>query len=90
MQLVILVVAIQDYYQRGVPSYYVGEMPSDFPGPLLTAVRSPPPADTQIHKGRTTWRNLPSIFLIPHDFDYLSRFFSVSKKAAAMKLKAPF
>jgi len=24
--LVILVVAIQDYYQRGIPSYYVGEM----------------------------------------------------------------
>jgi hypothetical protein len=37
------------------------------------------PADTQILKGRTTWRNLPSIFLILHDFDYLPRFFSVSK-----------
>ena len=34
--------------------------------------------DTQILKGRTTWRNLPSIFLILHDFDYLPRFFSVS------------
>ena len=36
------------------------------------------PVDTQILKGRTTWRNLPSIFLILHDFDYLPRFFSVS------------
>jgi hypothetical protein len=27
---------------------------------------------------RTTWRDLPSIFLIQHDFDYLPRFFSVS------------
>jgi hypothetical protein len=27
---------------------------------------------------KTTWRNLPSIFLILHDFDYLPRFFSVS------------
>jgi hypothetical protein len=29
------------------------------------------PADTQSLKGRKTWRNLPSIFLILHDFDYL-------------------
>jgi hypothetical protein len=36
------------------------------------------PVDTQILKGRTTWRNLPSIFLILHDFDHLPRFFSVS------------
>jgi hypothetical protein len=36
------------------------------------------PVDTQILKGRTTWSNLPSIFLILHDFDYLPRFFSVS------------
>jgi hypothetical protein len=36
------------------------------------------PVDIQILKGRTTWRNLPSIFLILHDFDYLPRFFSVS------------
>jgi hypothetical protein len=36
-------------------------------------------ANTQILKGRTTWRDLPSIFLILHDFDYLPRFFSVSK-----------
>jgi hypothetical protein len=28
---------------------------------------------------RTTWRDLPSIFLIQHDFDYLPRFFSVSE-----------
>jgi hypothetical protein len=34
--------------------------------------------DIQILKGRTTWRNLPSIFLIQRDFDYLPRFFSVS------------
>ena len=39
-------------------------------------------ADIQILKGRTTWRNLPSIFLIQHDFDYLPRFFSVSKPTA--------
>jgi len=38
--------------------------------------------DIQILKGRTTWRNLPSIFLIQHDFDYLPRFFSVSKPTA--------
>jgi hypothetical protein len=37
------------------------------------------PVDTQILTWRTTWRNLPSIFLILHDFDYLPRFFSVSK-----------
>jgi hypothetical protein len=36
------------------------------------------PADTQILKGRTTWRDLPSIFLILRYFDYLPRFFSVS------------
>jgi hypothetical protein len=36
------------------------------------------PEDTQIFKGRTTRRNLPSIFLILHDFDYLPRFFSLS------------
>jgi hypothetical protein len=36
------------------------------------------PTDTQILKGRTTWRNLPSVYLILHDFDYLPRFFSVS------------
>ena len=29
------------------------------------------PTDTQILKGRTTWRNLPSVYLILHDFDYL-------------------
>src|SRR5215510_52838 len=33
------------------------------------------PAATQILKWRTTWRNLPSIFLILRDFDYLPRFF---------------
>jgi hypothetical protein len=32
-------------------------------------------ADTQILKGRTAWRYLPSIFLILHNFDNLSRFF---------------
>ena len=36
------------------------------------------PADNQILKGRTTWRNLHSVFLIQRDFDYLLRFFSVS------------
>ena len=36
------------------------------------------PVDTQFLKGRTTWRNLPSVFLILHDFNYLPRFFSVS------------
>jgi hypothetical protein len=36
------------------------------------------PVDTQILKGRRTWRNLPSIFLIVHNFDYLPHFFSVS------------
>ncbi len=41
------------------------------------------PADTQILKWRKTWRNLPSIFLILHDFDYLPRFFSVSITSAA-------
>jgi hypothetical protein len=35
------------------------------------------PADTQTLKWRTTWRNLPYIFLILHDFDY-PPFFSVS------------
>src|SRR5262249_29238894 len=35
------------------------------------------PVDTQILKGRTTWRILPSILLILHDFDHLPRFFSV-------------
>ena len=39
------------------------------------------PVDTQFLKGRTTWRNLPSIFLILHDFDYLPRFFSVSRNS---------
>ena len=33
------------------------------------------PVDTQILKGRTTGRNLPSIFLIMRDFDYLPRIF---------------
>ena len=37
------------------------------------------PADIQILNGRTTWRNLPSNFMVLHDFDYLPRFFSVSK-----------
>ena len=37
------------------------------------------PSDTQIFKWRTTWRNLPSIFLIQRNFDYLPRFFSVSQ-----------
>jgi len=41
------------------------------------------PADTQILKWRTTWRNLPSIFLILHDFDYLPSFFLVSITSAA-------
>jgi hypothetical protein len=40
------------------------------------------PVDTQILKERTTWRNLPSIFLILHDFNYLPRFFSVSDMTA--------
>jgi hypothetical protein len=44
------------------------------------------PADTQILKGRTTWRNLPSIFLILHDFDYLPRFFSVSNPMRRYRL----
>src|SRR5262245_58889290 len=35
------------------------------------------PVDTQILKGRTTWRNLPSIFLIMRDFDYLPRIFGL-------------
>jgi len=35
------------------------------------------PADTQILKGRTTWRNLPFIFQILRDFDYLTRFFGL-------------
>ena len=33
------------------------------------------PADTQILKWRTTWRNLGSSFLILRDFDYLPRLF---------------
>ena len=41
------------------------------------------PVDTQILKWRTAWSNLPSIFLILHDFDYLPRFFSVSRKSFA-------
>jgi len=56
-----------------------GRCASDFPYPSLTAVRSP--TSTQTLKplsGERLWRNLPSIFLILHDFDYLPRFFSVS------------
>ena len=34
--------------------------------------------DIQTLKWRTTWRNLPSIFMILQDFDYLPRFLSVS------------
>src|SRR5262249_28182444 len=45
------------------------------------------PVDTQILKGRTTWRNPPSIFLILRDFDYLPRFFSFSTLVIA---PAPF
>jgi hypothetical protein len=44
------------------------------------------PADTQILKGRTTWRKLPSIFLILDDFDYLPRFFSVSLERLPMMI----
>jgi hypothetical protein len=43
------------------------------------------PADPQILKGRATWRNLPSIFLILHDFDYLLLFFSVSTSSECRK-----
>jgi hypothetical protein len=47
------------------------------------------PADTQILKWRTTWRNLPSIFLIQHDFDYLPRFFSVSRFGDVSAIRLP-
>jgi hypothetical protein len=45
------------------------------------------PVDTQILKGRTTWRNLPSIFLILRDFDHLPRFFSVSLAQAMVDIR---
>ncbi len=76
MLLIILVVAIQDYYQRGVPSYYVGEMRIRLPISITDRSQiTNLPVDIQILKGRTTWRNPPSIFLILNDFDHLPRFF---------------
>jgi hypothetical protein len=43
--------------------------------------------DTRILKERTTWRILPSIFLILDDFDHLPHFFSVSMKVEGRRYK---
>src|SRR6266511_2041378 len=46
-----------------------GRCASDFPYPSLTAVRSPTsPQTLKPLSGERLWRNLPSIFLIQHDF----------------------